>query len=196
MATIAAVDCLRCHHPLPWSLFNTFQRERCPSCSRALYAIAFPAMLRPPGQGKAAEPLVAEGASCFFHSQKKAVGVCGYCGRFLCHVCDIDLNGEHLCSLCIEEGQKKKRIKSLETSRTLYDEIALALALLPLLIFYLTVITAPIVLYLSVRHWNSPSSILPRTKVRFIFAILIAVLELTGWGALFYFLITSRTVAK
>ena len=106
------------------------------------------------------------------------------------------MNGEHLCSLCIEEGQNKKRIKNLETSRTLYDDIALALALIPLLLFYFTIITAPIALYLSIRHWRSPSSILPRTKLRFIFAILIAGMELIGWGLLFFFLFTTRTVAK
>jgi hypothetical protein len=153
-------------------------------------------MLRPPSQGSAAELLLAEGASCFFHPQKKAAGVCNYCGRFLCHVCDVEMNGEHLCSLCIEEGQNKKRIKSLETRRTLYDDIALGLALIPLLLFYFTIITAPIALYLSFRHWKSPSSILPRTKIRFIFAILIAVLELAGWGFLFFILFTTRTVAR
>ena len=196
MNSIAAVDCLRCHHPLPWNLFNTFRRERCPSCSRTVYAIAFPALLRPASQGSAAEVLLAGGAGCFFHPQKKAATVCDYCGRFLCHVCDIDINGEHLCSLCIEEGQNKKRIKNLEMRRTLYDDIALALALIPLLLFYITIITAPIALYLSIRHWKSPSSILPRTKIRFLFAILIAGLELTGWGLLFFFLITTRTVAQ
>jgi hypothetical protein len=196
MNSIAAVECLQCHRPLPWNLFNTLQHEQCPSCLSTVYAIAFPALLRPPSKGDAAAFLLAEGASCFFHPQRQAAGVCGYCGRFLCHVCDIDINGEHLCSLCVEEGQKKGRIKNLEMRRTLYDDMALSLALLPLLFFYFTIITAPIALYVSIRYWKAPSSILPRTKIRFIFAILFAGMELIAWGFLFFFLFSTRTVAQ
>jgi len=67
--------------------------------------------------------------------------------------------------------------------------MALALAAYPLLIFYFTIITAPAALFVAIRHWNSPSSIIPRTKIRFVLAIITALMELAGWGVGVYFLI-------
>ncbi|HZR47536.1 MAG TPA: hypothetical protein VFA47_12565 [Candidatus Manganitrophaceae bacterium] len=72
-------------------------------------------------------------------------------------------------------------MKKMVNHRVLYDNISLSLAILPLLIFWFTIITAPIAIYFILRHWKSPSSILPRTKVRFVLAFLLAVLQITGW---------------
>jgi hypothetical protein len=32
-----------------------------------------------------------------------------------------------------------------------------------------------------VKHWNSPTGIIPRTKIRFILAFLIAGLQIAAW---------------
>ena len=73
----------------------------------------------------------------------------------------------------------------------LYDQIALALAVLPLLIFYVTLITAPISLYIALRYWKSPRSIVHTTKWRFVVAIVFATLEIVGWGIGFFMLATN-----
>jgi hypothetical protein len=40
---------------------------------------------------------------------------------------------------------------------------------------------------MAIRHWNSPSSIIPRrSKLRMTLAILISVIQLVGIGALIY----------
>jgi hypothetical protein len=100
----------------------------------------------------------------------------------LCPLCDIEFDGGHICASCLSAGKKKGKIKNLETQRVLYDGIALSLAILPLLIFYLTIITAPISIYVAIRYWKAPTSILPRTKIRFILAIVFSGLQLAGWS--------------
>ena len=116
--------------------------------------------------------------------------MCEACGRFLCALCDCELHGEHFCPACLEVGRQKGRIKRLENQRTLYDGIALSLAVFPLLIYYFVIVTAPIVLYLAIRHWNSPLSIVHRTKLRLVLAIILAGAEIVAWCVGAYFLFT------
>ena len=129
-----------------------------------------------------------EGESgCFYHPQKKAVRPCDGCGRFLCGLCDCELQGRHFCPACLEAGRTKGKIQSLENQRTLYDSIALALAIYPVVLvfsIYFTIITAPMALFVAIRYWKSPLGILRRTKTRFVVAIILASLQIAGWVAL------------
>jgi hypothetical protein len=53
------------------------------------------------------------------------------------------------------------------------------LATWPLFIFfYASIFTAPAALYVAIRYWNAPSSLVPRRKWRQMSAILIALAEL------------------
>ena len=106
---------------------------------------------------------------------------CSFCGRFICALCDIDFGGQHICPTCLAAGKKKGRIKTLENQRTLYDSIALSMAVAPLIFFWLTIISAPITIYLVIRYWKAPTSIVGRTKIRFVVAFLLALAELVGW---------------
>ena len=40
-------------------------------------------------------------------------------------------------------------------------------------------------LFVAIRYWKAPPSILRRTKIRFVAAIIIALLQIAGWAALF-----------
>ena len=42
---------------------------------------------------------------------------------------------------------------------------------------------------MAIRYWKAPPSILPRTRVRSVIAIVLALLQIAGWIALFTFLI-------
>ncbi|MEI9894526.1 MAG: hypothetical protein WDN28_11725 [Chthoniobacter sp.] len=175
-------------------LYNTGNLRACPSCRARLQVEVFPAVLRPPGLGVAGETVVLDGeATCFFHATKRAVVPCGSCGRFLCAVCDVEMNGEHLCSLCIESGKKKGRMQKLENKRTLYDNLALAVALIPMIFGYTTIIGAPIAIFIAIRYWNAPSSVVPRTRWRSVVAIIVALLQLVGWAVVIYFIASSKS---
>lgn len=183
--TAQVLHCSKCHQPLPASLFNSADFVSCPSCNSSILIRTFPALEREPSARAAESVSMDEEASCFFHPQKKAVDHCDSCGRFLCSLCSISFLGGHLCPACLEAGKKKKKIKNLETHRVLYDNMALSAAILPILFFWITIITAPVSVYLSLRHWKSPTSILPRTKARFIAAIAIAGFQIAAWLFIF-----------
>src|SRR5258708_17744559 len=109
------VACTKCRTPVPPELYNTHELRTCPSCRARLQIEVFPAVLRPPGPGASGEAVVTDGeASCFYHPAKRAVVPCDSCGRFLCAVCDVEMDGQHLCPGCIESGRKKGRMVKLE----------------------------------------------------------------------------------
>src|SRR5882672_284959 len=175
--------CPKCKVPLLDSMFNQPQLSSCPGCAAPLQVEIFPVFFRSVATGRAGEAILVEGeSSCFYHPQKKAVLPCDGCGRFLCALCDCELNGQHFCPVCLEVGRTKGKIKSLENERVLYDSIALSLAILPLVIAYFTILTAPMALYVAIRYWNAPRSIVHRTKSRLVLAVIFAALELLGWG--------------
>src|SRR5437867_472628 len=187
--TASSLLCTKCKAPLPETLINRPELTPCPSCAAPLQVEVFPALFRPVVTGRDGEAVLVEGEStCFYHPQKKASVPCDGCGRFLCALCDCELHGKHFCPGCLEMGRKKGKIKSLENTRTLYDSVALSLSLLPLLIFYFTLFTAPAALYVAIRYWNAPRSIVHRTRIRYIFAIILALLQIGGWSLGLYFL--------
>src|SRR5262249_8414568 len=166
---------------------------RCTRCGARLRADVFPAQFVSLEPGASAESLLAEGdAGCFYHPNKRALVVCDACGRFLCSLCEVELGGRHLCTGCLEGQRRRGNLDVLETERPLYDRIALSLAIYPLLIFYFTVVTAPAAIYVALRYWKAPASLVGGTKVRFVAAIVISLVQITGWVALGIFLYRMR----
>lgn len=185
-----AVLCPRCQSSIKDVILDRGEFTRCQRCLSAFEIEVFPAFFRSHSQTPEAELVLIEGEStCFYHADKKALIPCHGCGRFLCALCDCELHGEHFCPSCLEAGVTKGKIKSLENRRTKHDSIALTLALAPMLFFYITLVTAPATLYIAIRHWKTPLSVVRRTKVRFVIAIVIALLQIIGWIAVIFFLI-------
>jgi hypothetical protein len=183
--TTALIHCPKCKAALLNHAFNRDAFAPCPSCTASLQIEIFPAMFRRAEAGRAGEVIMMEGeASCFYHPQKKAVLPCEGCGRFLCALCDCEHQGQHLCPSCLETGRTKGKIKSLENKRTRYDNMAIALAILPFLIFYFTLITAPMTLYVAIRYWKSPLGLTQRSRIKLVIAAVIASLQITGWAVL------------
>jgi hypothetical protein len=167
-------------------LYNVPELRACPACGARSRIDVFPAALRPPGPSSIGEAVMVEGeASCFYHPTKKAILPCESCGRFLCAICDVELNGQHLCPGCLESGKRKGKLKQLENKRTLYDNLALAVAVYPMLLVWPSIVGAPIALYLAIRYWKAPTSVIPRTRWRAVLAIIIALLQIGGWVAMF-----------
>ena len=187
------IQCPKCRAWLVEGVLNQPDFTPCPACGVPLLAEAFPALFRKTAAGQSAEAVMVEGeSSCFYHPEKKAVLPCDGCGRFLCALCDCPLHGQHFCPACLEAGATKGKIKSLENQRMLYDKIALSLAILPLLIFYFTIITAPMTLFVAIRYWKAPGSVVRRTKIRLIAAITIALIEIALWVLFFVILSTHH----
>lgn len=194
------VQCGACGTILGAETLNTSVPVPCPSCQTPLQAQVFPALFRPFEPGLAAEDLDAAvggtgdaEAACFFHPRKRAAVPCSGCGRFLCALCDVDVNGDgrHLCPECLRAGRAAGRLPELDTGRVFYDRLALMLSVLPLLIWPFTLVTAPAALVIALRSWREPGlGPVRRSRAPLVFAVLFALLQLLGWGIAGYFLLS------
>lgn len=188
----SAPSCIKCSTPLPVEHLNSGELLPCPSCATPFRVEVFPAFFREAAKGASGEALLIDSeASCFYHAQKRAAVVCSTCGRFLCALCDVELDGAHYCPGCLEAGKDQGKIAAIDNTRHLYDTLALQLAILGLVIFYFSPFTAPMAIYFAWKHRRAPSSIIRNpSKWRWILAIILGVLQLLGWLALVGFLLT------
>jgi len=179
----AAYPCPKCQTQLAIEPGTAEVAASCPQCASPIEAYFFPAFFRPAEAGAVPSALVDNTeASCFYHPQKQAQRVCDGCGRLICALCSVEMGAEHLCPSCIASGKKKGKLTTLENNRTRYDSIALSLAVFGLLVYVFAIFLAPAAIYVAIRHWNSPGSLLGVSKTRFVIAILISVFSLLFWG--------------
>ena len=173
--------CSNCGAAIPVEDWNR-EHAFCAICRSPYSAYVFPALFSKIDLIAGAAAIVAEGeASCYYHPRKRAVVPCDQCGRFLCSLCQVEFLGQNWCPGCIDAHRRKGQLSSLDASRPLYDNMALVLATLPAFLVWPTIFTAPMSLYVSARHWRTPSSLLPRTRIRFYVAVLFAVLQIVAW---------------
>lgn len=186
-----AINCPHCTTALPADFYNQPAPAPCPACTTPVRIRVFPALLRPVQQGSAGERITVEGQSaCFYHPNKTAHVPCDGCGRFICALCDVELHGQHLCPACIESGRRKGSLTTLENKRVLWDNIALSTALVPLIAWPFTCITAPAAIFLALYGWRKPRSLVPRrAALTFILAIFFATAIIVGWAAGIFFLV-------
>lgn len=181
------IGCPSCQAPLPTAVLGAPGFEDCTSCRTPLRLRLFPAAFREraAASGAIAAP---DDATCFFHPGKRAAVPCDACGRYLCPLCDLELAGQHHCPECAAKRTTDATEDRFARERILWDSLALALAVYPMLLFYFTILTAPAVMFLALRHWRSPRSLVPRTRFRFVLAFVIAAAQLAGWVAMIGFL--------
>ena len=171
---------------------------RCPRCRAALEISVFPALYRPLAAGRPGEALHTDQESaCFYHPNKRATVPCESCGRFLCALCDLDFNGTHYCAPCLEAARGRGTFPRLENQRTCHDRIAMAVALYPLLLlFYPTLVTAPVAVFLSARALRTPGSLVHGARIRCVLAMLFASAEIVVWVLIFNLIVTQMRTAK
>jgi len=180
--------CARCDASLPeWEL--SAGAATCIQCGSPNTVRAFPALLRAPASAAAAEAAIEGEAACFDHPTKRAVAACHQCGRFVCQLCAVDFGPEVLCPSCVATGRGKARAANPETSRTLYDSIALLMPLVSLCFFPFTLITAPGAVVFSFLRWSRPLSLVRRNRWRFVAAIMAGVVETALWIWLVVYLV-------
>lgn len=177
-----AIPCGVCSAPLPAIVGEGMQTVRCAVCGRPYLLELFPAFWRGLAREEQARPLDApDEAACFYHPSSQAAVVCEGCGRFLCSLCHVPFEGRSLCPSCIQAGFRKRGFPSLDSRRFLYDDLVLALALLPLLAWPITLVTAPAAIVLAIRYWRTPSSLVRRPHVRYLAAIALSAIQIAAW---------------
>jgi hypothetical protein len=181
------LPCARCQTPLPkWELASG-DHAVCTNCGSTNTVRVFPALFS--GEGAARPEPAAEGeAACFDHPNKRAVASCRQCGRFVCQLCAIRFGADTWCPSCVATGAGQAKAANTETSRSLYDTVALTIPLASFLFWPITLLTGPSTVVYSLMKWKQPLSIVRRFRWRFVLAILIGLAELGGWiwGILYY----------
>lgn len=169
----------------------------CPACNNSIRIAVFPALLRAQERIAAEIFAVSEGeASCYNHVSKRAAVSCNHCGRFLCLLCAIEVSGQNWCPDCLLNAKVKHNLREVQSERTLYDSIALSLATFPFLVIYPAFVTAPLAIFLSIRFWKKPGSLVPRTKIRFILALLFSIAEIGLLAAMILLVIYQSLHSK
>jgi hypothetical protein len=197
-----AVSCPECGFELKPVFFESAEFHSCNVCGKDVSLRTFPAMYRPPELISAAELARGEEeASCFYHDSKKAVQTCSSCGRFICALCAAEFGGEVLCPGCVVATEQqiattKNRPGKLERERTLYDSLALLMATWPALTISFSIFGAPAAVYLAIRYWKRPSSIVRRFGYRKHLALILGLAQIGFWIAFLIIGITAQRAAR
>lgn len=191
MSTADAMTCPSCQSLLPAEAINTDYAIACPACEKTIAAWRFP-------RADYHEPPVmlgeritddSEEAGGFYQPDRKAVAICDACGVFVSPLHAVAVGEQTICPRCIEREQNDPDSTHLLRERIRYDHLAILLSLGVLIMMWpLLIISAPIALYLVVRHYRRPGSIVQRSKTGFIIAGIISglcvLLALTILGAI------------
>lgn len=182
------VSCTKCNVTLQTTQFNTGKPLTCLICHTVFIVDVFPAFLTDYQEGEAGEKT--EGhtqASCFYHDDEKAERSCNYCGRFICGLCDLALNNEHLCPPCFEKGKNAHNVKQLKNGVIQYDSIALTASVvlvfftaIPFLNLFVTIGAFVWIIIMMKKQKNKEQSLLPRKGWRFPLALFFTFCEIAA----------------
>lgn len=176
------MHCPSCKKPLEAAAFDEGNEATCTSCQESMQVVTYPALdavIAPP---RPVAAKVEAGATCFYHDENEAVHTCDHCGRFLCAVCGIESAAGITCPNCI--SAQRSQSSDAVASRMLYDRLVLGLAILPLLAWPLTLLTAPAALGVGIYGWRKPTSLVSKGRVRMIIGMVIATIQLGLWVVL------------
>jgi len=193
--TAPGLACPKCSQPLSFASPARGAERSCSDCGSQLRADVYPALFRDSGRGvRAMTSVLEEETRCFYHTGKRAVVPCDFCGRFLCALCDIHFDERHLCPACMQTGAESKQLGNLENQRMLYDKIAMYLALIPftLVFWFAAFVTAPAAIFVVLRYWKEPNSLIAGSRVRNIVALLLAGIQVVGIGVLIYNIVQNQ----
>ncbi len=165
---------------------------QCRSCHRVTELMLFPALAgRPPALS--VEPAAEGEATCFYSPNRRATKSCSHCGVLISDAWAAQWGSQTVCLKCLEHLRGKGSDARFQTSRTLWDNVALAVALTPftVVLWFAAFITAPASVFLALWHWNSPRSMVPRSRLRLVLALLLGVAQL-GVGAVLFLKVWFR----
>ncbi len=187
---MAVARCVYCSQPVRASdLSADGGAVKCVTCGRRSVIVPMPALVRdsapkpppfadPPGEGEAA---------CYYSPGRRATKSCSHCGVLICDIWSAQWGADTVCLKCLEHLKDKAKDRRFQTKITQWDNIALGLALVPATIafWFMAFVTAPAAVFVALWHWNSPRSIMPRSRVRLVIALLLGLLQVGGGVAFF-----------
>ena len=180
------LTCTNCDHPMPIDLLRGADLQ-CRGCATALEVIPFPALIRDAESGVVPARIMADEASCFYHESRQAEAACDACGRFICSLCDMQMDSDHICPSCLSAGRKAGSRDELKNTHFCPDRVILLVAGLPMLFFFVTIFTAPLTLGMLIYYRNHPPSpVRGAGGWRKGLAFCLAILQLGFWAIFFF----------
>jgi hypothetical protein len=175
--------------PLPkWEL-SSGGVATCPSCASRNMPHVYPAAFAQVQPSRGETALDGE-AACFDHPGNRAVASCQQCGRFVCQLCAVQLATGVVCPSCLAAGLRKSSPVSAD-ARSLYDTWALSIPILLIIIWPLTILSAPAVVALAIMKWKAPISLVRRNRWRFVVGLAVGILQGIGWAWLIVYLVAK-----
>ncbi len=175
---IAVLQCPSCRSPLKVGRPVSFVEERCPVCRAEVHITTFPRLygdfVRTEEDATAAE----DEAACSFFPDLRAQVVCDECGVFLSHRASIRWGDEVLCLPCLHRLREVERAPDFIARTKLHDRRALFLVtwMAPFTLF-----TAPLAMFLLLRHRGKPDGFVPRGRALWWVAMTLAAAWLAAW---------------
>lgn len=198
---MAYVRCPACSYGMPDTAFLRSSVATCPTCHKDVRATLLPALYksplsRPPSLPE--DPPAPGETVCFYNPNRRATKGCDHCGVFISDAWAAQWGSQTVCLKCLEELRTRNSDVRFESKRTLWDNVALLFALGPwvlaglfiaTIILYgfaffcilLTAITAPAAVFVALRYWNAPRSLVPRGRGRLVTALLLALMQIAIW---------------
>jgi hypothetical protein len=167
----------------------------CSRCMKKAMFVAFPALMnssagKPPSL---VEDPPAEGeAACFYSPHRRATKECSHCGVMVSDAWAAAWGSKTVCLKCLDHLRADTKQVDFQSRRVLWDSVVLILAMLPMTLFlyFVVFITAPAALILGFWHWNSPRSLIPRSKVRLVIGMGLGLLQIVGVSFIIWTAIT------
>ncbi|NNE93501.1 MAG: hypothetical protein HKN23_17785 [Verrucomicrobiales bacterium] len=183
---VPTATCPKCFAGVPVGLQKGEFQANCPVCSSSLNLITFPRLHVGDEKRIKASGLLSEDgdATCVFYPELKAETVCDECGCFMSEKASVNWAGRVLCMPCLHTLRERKGDDEFLAGQKLYDNIALGLMvpwLLSIFFFFVTLFTAPVALYYVIKHRKASRGIVPRSKFRWWFALILSIALIVGW---------------
>ncbi len=180
-------SCVKCGHLIPWHEISLTGNTTCRQCGKeqeiTLFSAVYRKLIQTLPQAREALP---DEATCFYYPEKQAQYVCALSGRFICEDAATDWDGKKVSLEALLRQRDAEQSKSLKTGAILYDDISLALAVLPVLFWPLTLFTPFAVYYFVFRYARrGPTSIVRKSRWRYLVAFIVATLQLAFWILVF-----------
>ncbi|MHB9138568.1 MAG: hypothetical protein ACYC4Q_04105, partial [Victivallaceae bacterium] len=173
-----SISCPSCSAALPGDAdFSGWKSVPCPSCGRHIYAEVFPALRLEPEKGVRAAQVTSNESTCFRHPDHAAAAICDGCGAYMCKLCELPVKNKKFCPECFNRAPGSVA-KAERNGIFLYDDAALAGAILPIITFWGVFISAPIVLWYSIVKFNRMETPYRRGKWKFVLAMLLALVQI------------------
>ncbi len=177
----ATLQCPRCRGMFMLQDGSTKVDEKCPVCQAEVSLAIYPRLFREVSLKSASQPSEGDDAICTFYPELKAEHICDACGSFMSERATIHWSDRKYCLPCLHRLREEEPSSDFKANSKLYDKRALALVTL---LAPLTLFTAPVALFLLLRHRKDRSGFVPRTGVTWWIALVLSILWIAGWGTL------------